>query len=361
MRSDISTIWSGPSGEAIFKRKFIKPDARHVLLYGYQAPDSDPVGPGLQADLASSELRWHPLRQEWSIYAAGRQNRTYKPVRADDPLAPTLPGGPETEIPFSAFEIAVFENRFPSLVRSDGWPGPATEATPTRQATGNCEVVVYTDAPDGSLATLSLSRRELLVRTWIDRYEDLFDAGCETVIPFENRGDEVGVTLHHPHGQIYGFDFTPPVQAAAAAAFADGFDLAGQLPGWKDDFEICRSGPVVAFAPPFARYPYETWIAPLHSRRGPWEFNDEEVTGLADLLGDVTRRLDKLFGRACPYMLSLHAAPKSAGSAFHFTVQVYPILRAPERLKYFASIEHAAGVFTVDVLPERAAAELRTA
>ena len=359
MTDEITKIWSNAAGQSVFRRKHTKSDGRHVLLYGNSVPDQALVAKGLEAAPTASELRWHPLRQEWSVYSAGRQSRTFKPGRADDPLAPTRQGGPETEIPFSTFEVAVFENRFPCLVRDADWKGAATTATQTRPATGNCEVVVYTDAPEGCLADLPLSRRELLVRTWIDRYRELFEAGCATVIPFENRGDEVGVTLHHPHGQIYGFDFIPPVQAAAVDAFNKGFDLAAGLRDWKEDYEICGAGGLAAFAPPFARYPYEVWIAPLERRRGPWEFSDEEVSGLADLLGEVTCRLDKFFNRPCPYMLSLQAAPKSAGASFHFTVQIYPILRAPNRLKYFATIEHATNVFTVDVLPEQTVIELR--
>ncbi len=346
----------------IYRRRHVKADGREVFLFAYSRPNQPAVSDELLSEPAMSQLRWHPFRQEWSIYAAGRQNRTYKPATAADPLAPSQPGGEPTEIPFSDFDIAVFENRFPSLIQTPAADLPAGLVGERRApANGRCEVVVYTPEATGSLASLSDARRQLLVRAWIDRYEALFALGCEFVLPFENRGDEVGVTLHHPHGQIYGFPFTPAIQQGTVRAFEEGYDLAGAIKDWRSTYEIAAAGGISAFAPPFARFPFEIWLAPQVRRRGPWEFSAEEVEGFASLLGEVTRRLDAHFARACPYMLSLHAAPVTAGDSFHFTAQFYPLLRARDKVKHMACVEQASGVFTVDVLPEQAAAELRKA
>ncbi len=359
MTLDIKELKTKQAETPVYRRRHQKKDGREVLLYGYARPDQRALDTELGAPEGTSELRWHPLRQEWSIYAAGRQNRTYKPASAENPLAPSKAGAQPTEIPFETFELAVFENRFPSLTQDAKPPQDGPAGVEKRPAKGRCEVVVYSPEESGSLASLSAERRELLIHAWIDRYAALFDMGVDTVLPFENRGEEVGVTLHHPHGQIYGFADTPPVQATAVRAFNEGYDLAAALREWRMGYEVASSETLLAFAPPFARFPFEIWLAPFQKRRGPWEFTKEELQSFAALLGDVTRRYDAYFKRPCPYMLSLHAAPKSAGASFHFTAQFYPLLRAADKLKYLAAVEQSTGMFTVDVMPEFAAAELR--
>lgn len=334
-----------PDGRALYRQRHLNADGREVLLYSYTDAPRAPVGAALERAKQSSALRWHPLRQEWAVYAGARQARTFKPASAFDPLAPMVPGGAATEIPFADFEIAVFENRFPAL-------------SATAQARGRCEVVAFGPEAEGGLASLAQDRRVLLVSAWIDRYAALFELGLEYVLPFENRGDEAGVTLHHPHGQIYGFSFVPSVQQKAADAFAGGYDLAAEMAGWREDYLIAEAGGIAAFAPPFARFPYETWLAPRTPRRGPWEFSGEEIDGFAYLLGEMTRRYDAHFGRPTPYMLSLHAAPRGSGP-FQFSAQFYPLLRDAARVKYLAAVEQATGVFTVDVAPEAAARTLR--
>ncbi|MCG8443240.1 MAG: hypothetical protein MI723_15670, partial [Caulobacterales bacterium] len=188
-------------GRPVYRRRHPKRDGREVLLYGYARPDSAPVSEGLDAAAGAAELRWHPLRQEWNVYAAARQNRTYKPPSSANPLSPTLPGGSDTEIPFAAFELAVFANRFPSFTRHAALAPDGPPLIKRAPAAGHCDVVVFSPEPEGSLATLGEDRRRLLVHAWIDRYQALFEQGFDYVLPFENRGEEVGVTLHHPHGQ----------------------------------------------------------------------------------------------------------------------------------------------------------------
>ena len=360
MTIEISKLVETVEGNDVYRRRHQKSDGRQVLLYGYEPPTQQAVSNELMSEPSHSELRWHPFRKEWAIYAAGRQNRTFKPTTANDPLAPSSENGAPTEIPFTDFELAVFDNRFPSLAPQETTTSATSIPNVIQSAgVGACEVVVYTPDSTGSLSTLTDARRQLLVHAWNDRYIDLFDAGCEFVLPFENRGDEVGVTLHHPHGQIYGFHFTPMIQQNAAAAFSGGFSLEHAINDWREDYEITSRGGISAFAPPFARFPYEVWLAPTVRRRGPWEFSIAEIEAFASLLGDITRRYDSFFGRACPYMLSLHAAPKTACSQFHFTAQFYPLLRSAQKVKYLASVEQATNVFTVDILPEETAKKLK--
>jgi len=346
-----------PWGEQAFRRDHSKADGRPLYLYGRQAHELPVLDETADEVAKGGELRWHPFRREWNVYAAHRQNRTFKPSAADDPLSPTKSGGPATEIPFEDFELAVFGNKFTSLHPE----APAPMVVPSVQserAFGACDVVVYTPETTGNLFTIGQDRRRLLLAAWVDRYQAHFDAGCQFVMPFESRGEEVGVTLHHPHGQIYAFGKTPQVHQMMAEAYADGFSLETSLPTWSD-YVVAEAGPVSAICPPFARFPYEAWIVPQRRVPGPWSFNEEEADGFAQLLGDMTRRYDQFFGRDTAYMLTLHASPVGFEDTFHFTAQFYPILRAPGRVKFLASVEQGSGVFTVDVMPEAAAQTLR--
>ena len=293
------------------------------------------------------------------MYAPHRQNRTFKPVKTDDPLAPGRQGSVPTEIPFEDFELAVFENKFTSL-HQEAPAAVSTTGVQTDRANGHCDVIVYGPESHGNLYTLGQEKRRLLVSAWIDRYQTLFSNGHKFVLPFENRGDEVGVTLHHPHGQIYAFPFIPDVQKRAAMAFSNGFDLGALMNDVRADLEVAEAGGVSAFCPPFARFPYEVWIAPRRRSPGPWAMTGEELDGFAHLLGDITRRYDEYFERPTAYMLSLHASPAGEEKKFHFTAQFYPLLRSKNRVKYLASVEQSTGVFTVDVMPDAAAKTLRS-
>ena len=353
MREEIT----GPDGRIVHKRHHAKADGRDLLLYGHAPHEGAPLPEEDGTVARGGALRFHPLRGEWNLYAAHRQNRTFKPAAAADPLAPQRPGGPATEIPFEGFELAVFENKFTSL-HPEAPPPDDLAGVATARAAGRCEVVVYTPAATGSLASVGQDRRALLLAAWCDRYAALRSEDVPFVYPFESRGDEVGVTLHHPHGQVYAFPFVPQVQARAAKAFSAGYDLRGALTA-HEDLVVAEAGGVAAWCPPYARFPLECWLVPRRRAPGPWAFTPEEAEGFARLLGEVTRRYDAYFGRATAYMLTLHAAPWGADDHWHFTAQFYPLLRAPGRVKYLASVEQGTGAFTVDVMPETAARLLK--
>ncbi len=359
--SDHQKLARAVGNAPVWRRDFRKADGRMLYLYGQEPHSLDPMPESADEIAQGGEVRFHPLRAEWNVYAAHRQNRTFKPSAADDPLAPTRAGGPETEIPFEDFELAIFDNKFAAFHSSASSASNLTGIA-SEPAKGACEVVVYATDATGSLHTIGQERRRILVSAILDRYEALFTAGCSYVLPFENRGDEVGVTLHHPHGQIYGFKHIPHVQQQAVDAFADGYDLAAEIRTAMPDYGLGESGGMASFVPRFARFPYEVWIAPTERRAGPWECTDEELDALAGMLGDVTRRYDALFEGPAATMMAFHAAPNPQAHiapGYHFTVQFYPLLRAPGRVKYLASVEQHTGTFTVDVMPESAASALR--
>lgn len=341
----------------MFKELYHKNDGRYLLLYSTRPRVYKFLTEGERASPVFSHLRWHPLRKEWVVYAPHRQERTFLPPAEHCPLCPTKREAYPTEIPVEDFEIAVFENRFPSLY-------PAVETAPrlcvpTLPGKGVCEVVVYTSAHEGSLATLSSEQRELLVRVWIDRYQELYAPDfIRFVMPFENRGEEVGVTIHHPHGQIYAYSFVPPIIATEAKAFEER-PVFMELFEHLDPYFVTKTPGFIAFVPPFARYPYEIWIAPERKVAGPWEFTETEVMNFAAILGKVVAGYDKLFARPFPYVMVFHAAPKGEEKRYHFHVEFYPPMRAPGKLKFLAGTELGAGVMVVDALPEVTALALR--
>ncbi|GHA84809.1 galactose-1-phosphate uridylyltransferase [Algimonas arctica] len=342
--------------EPIYRRDFQKRDGRWLQLYGLKPHDLPPLHEDDFAVAKGGELRYHPLRREWNVYAPHRQNRTFKPSAADDPLAPTRPNAAATEIPFADFELAVFENKFTNF-HHEAPPTQDVVGVPSATAKGQCDVVVYTPDAIGNLYSVGQARRKLLLAAWVDRYNYHFAHGADFVLPFESRGEPVGVTLHHPHGQIYAFPNVPNVQANMQQSFEAGYDLAHEVETWSE-YDVTRAGGIRAVCPPYARFPFEVWLVPETPVRGPWDFTPEQAEGFAHLLGDITRRYDAHFEGPTAYMLTLHAAPRSAKD-WQFTAQFYPLLRAPGRIKYLASVEQGTGMFTVDVMPESAASILK--
>lgn len=312
-------------------------------------PDRLPAPPAAGPAL---EQRFDELRGENVIFAAGRQGRVHLPDLASCPLCPARPDGGHGEIPVQSFEIAVFENRFPAFA-----PG---------EIGGACEVVVYTDAHEECFATLTPARAEDLMWVWRGRYAELgARAEVAYVMPFENRGVEVGVTLHHPHGQIYAFPFLPPVAAAEREADERRGGctpcalVAAEL---TDGRRVVHSGDAtVAFVPYAARWPYEVHVVMRGHRPSLLDCSAGELRDLATALQAVTRGYDALFDRPFPYMLCVHQAPTDGRGDGHLHVEFYPPLRSADRFKHLAGCEQGAGVFLNDTLPEHTAAELRDA
>ena len=299
-----------------------------------------------------SELRFDELRGEQVVYAIHRQDRTFLPSREHCPLDPTRPGGPHTEIPVPAFEIAVFDNRFPAFEAPLG---------------GAAEVVVYTDSHDGSFATLSPERAEALMWVWRHRYKELgAREDVEYVMIFENRGVEVGVTLHHPHGQIYGYPFVPPIaerERAADQRLGECATCALLRSELEDGRRVlCENESVVAHIPYAARWAFEARVTLRAHRASLLDCEPDELRLLAGTLQALVRGYDALFARQFPYVMVVHQAPTGAEPAGgHLHVDFYPPLRTAEKLKYLAGSEQGAGTFIADTVPEESAVALREA
>jgi len=315
-----------------------------------------------------SELRWHPLLGEWVATATQRQDRTFFPPDDYCPLCPTKPGKFPTEIPAAEYDMVVFENKFPSLRRNP--PAPAVEGTelePVEPARGECEVVVYTSDHHATLADASVTRIEHLVEVWRDRTRALESRDdIVHVFPFENKGAAIGVTLSHPHGQIYAYPFVPPVlrreivQANAHRAATGRCLFCDVRDREIDDGRriLARETGWVAYIPFFARYPYETHLVATRCVRSLTDLNRDEVRGLARLLKRVLVGFDALFDLSFPYIMAVHQAPKT-DDPYHVHVEFYPPMRTATKLKYLAGSEAGAGMYIDDTLAEEKAAELR--
>lgn len=349
-----------------------KPDGRRLTLYG-----REPIEPGLQAPspfaqplTASAHLRWHPLRGEWVTYAAFRQDRTFLPPPEYNPLAVTRDPAQATEVPAGRWDIAVFDNRFPSLGGQGAGPAPPELIVPTAPAEGQCEVVVFTQDPKSSLGALPLDHIDLLLQVWGDRTQRLGSReAIQYVLPFENRGAEVGVTLHHPHGQIYAYPVVPPVPArmrqVALAHHEDhgvGPLQALMAAEQRDGKRILYQGEhAVAFVPVCARYPYEVWVAPIAPVESFAALSPAQRADLARALKTVLLKYDGLWQRPLPYLMAWYQAPTDGRPhpEAHLHAQIYPPYRSRDRLKYLAGTEIAAGFFAMDALPEEKARELQ--
>jgi len=353
----------------VYERTLIKPDGRRLLLYAAHGPPTSGAAPAPgPRPAANPHLRWQPLRGEWVVYAGHREDRTFLPPPAYDPLAPTTPGSSPTEVPDGDWDVAVFDNRFPSLV-PDAHDAPAA-IVDTRPARGVCEVVVYTRDAAGALATLPLWHVELLLEVWADRSRDLGERDdVQLVFPFENRGVEVGATLRHPHGQIYAYPVVPPIVARELAQQRDHLARHGRgllealvEAELEDGRRMLYAGEhAVAFVPVCARYAYEVWVAPRRPVPDLPALGADVRADLARALKTVLLKYDGLWDRPMPYVMVFHQAPTDgeAHPEAHVHVELYPPYRSAGRLKYLAGSEIGAGVFTNDSVPEEKAAELR--
>ena len=319
-----------------------------------------------------SELRWEPIKREWIVTATHRMDRTFLPPPEYCPLCPTTPGGFPTEIPRDDFEIVVFENKFPSFKLPPAEPEvDSLPEHPVLPAKGVCEVVVYTSEHQGGLATLSRSQILNLVRVWRDRYEELGQKQeVEYVLIFENRGEEVGVTLHHPHGQIYAFPYVPPVparefQAARAHQEETGqclFCSVVETEAREQVRVIHANDSFVAFVPFAARYAFEVHLYAKRHCLSLAHLTNAEESDLAEMLQTIIRSFDYLFERPFPYIMVVHQEPVNNGAGLgHLHFEFYPPLRDQGKLKFLAGCEQGAGTFINDSLPEAKAQQLRDA
>jgi UDPglucose--hexose-1-phosphate uridylyltransferase len=352
------------------KRVFTKPDGRALTLYARTrlGPIDEAPSPSPVPHAPNAHLRWHPFRAEWVAYATHRQHRTFLPPDDYSPLAVTTDASNPTELPAGDWDVAVFDNLFPTFTH--GAHDPPHLFVPTAPALGACEVVVFTQDPAASLGALTLSHLELVIDVWADRYEVLgAHPDVAYVFPFENRGVEVGVTLHHPHGQLYAYPFVPPVPARALEQQRRHYEERGR--GLLEDLIVSETATgerviyggehAVAFMPVFARYPYEVWVAPLRGAPSCAALTPDERRDFARALKTVLMKYDALWQRPFPYILAMHQAPTDGvpHPEAHVHIELYPAFRMKGRLKYLAGSEIGAGVFTADTVPEEKVKEFQ--
>jgi UDPglucose--hexose-1-phosphate uridylyltransferase len=345
---------------AIWKSGTRLSDGREIFYYD-ETPDTGradvPDRRGLPyGTWQPPEIRWDPLAGENVVIAAQRQDRTFLPPADQCPLDPSRyssHGDHITEIPASSYDVVVFENRFPSL----------------RRPHGRCEVVCFTSVHEASFAQLTPRRVRTVMEAWIDRTVTLGAfPEVEQVYCFENRGEEIGVTLHHPHGQIYAFPFITPKtarmldQAKTYTSKGNLFDIIVEQELDSQKRVIGINDHWVAFVPQAARWPFEVRIFPLTRTRDLPALDDQQRDAFGPIYLDVLKRLDGLFGKPAPYIAAWHQAPSkdlAAREVFGAHLQVFSVRRAAGKLKYLAGAESGMGVWVNDIVPEEAARRLR--
>lgn len=328
------------------------------------------------------EERWHPLREEWVIIAAHRQNRPWSGetlVHAEDEIPEYVedcylcPGNPRVSgkenPPYDS--VFVFDNDHPCV----GENAPEDLAKPAgiyrnRTADGIARVVCYSPKHNLTLAELELNEVENLLKTWQKQYTNLAArAEVNHVLIFENKGEAVGVSNPHPHCQIYATNFVFKTIETEARASAKFFAETGKIlfqeiiSAEKEDGRriIAENETAIAFLPYFARYAYEVYVAPKKTHPSIASLSEKEIADFAEVLRETLIRFDNLWKMPFPYVMPLHNAPTDGGNyeAFHFHIEFHPPLRKPNLLKYLAGPEIGGGNFLSDTSPEEKAAELQ--
>jgi UDPglucose--hexose-1-phosphate uridylyltransferase len=345
-------------------------DGRDLLFFALPGHSPAPVAdrrPLQPRPAGQSELRFDRATGQWVIVAALRQDRTYKPPADQCPLCPG-PTGVTSEVPAPDYDVVVFENRFPSL----SGPGDLTlgpDLFASAPAYGRCEVICFASDHTGSFAQLPHEHARLVVEAWRHRTSELMGIrGVEQVFCFENRGEEIGVTLTHPHGQIYGYPYlTPRTEAMLAQARTHRTLHGGNL--FEDLLarEVADGGRIVArtklftaFVPFAARWPVEVHIYPNRFAHNLVELDERELDEFTRIYLDVLGRFDRMYSGPLPYISALHQyADSGAQAEGYFHVELMSIRRSATKLKYLAASESAMDAFIGDVTPESVAARLR--
>lgn len=328
------------------------------------------------------EERWHPLRQEWVIVAAHRQDRPWQGVTVPTELSSLpdyvpdcymCPGNLRASGARNPHyqETFVFDNDFPCV----GWNAPeALERPPgiyrNRPARGWARVVCYSPRHNLTLAELDVANIVTLLSVWKAQYLELGEhPEIAHVLIFENKGEVVGVSNPHPHCQIYATNFVFKYIEIEARASQQHLRETGRLlfqdilVAERQDGRriLCENDTAIAFVPYFARYAYEVFVAPKATHSSLASLSTQEMRDLADVLKRVLVKFDNLWQMPFPYVMVLHQAPTDGGdySSFHFHIEFHPPLRKPNLLKYLAGPEIGGGNFLSDTSPEEKAEELR--
>ena len=367
---------------SIQRRVTVLADGRELLYFddadtalgADRAVDARVLGsPELDARALTPTMRHDVLSGEWISMAPARQNRVHLPGDDRDPLAPATAANP-SEIP-SNYDVAVFENRSPSF-------GPALTSTSaptgekptaidlntlgfgqTELAIGRCEVISFSPDSRGSFGSQTVSRARTIVEALADRTAALSALdGIRQVFPFENRGEEIGVTLHHPHGQIYAYPYiTPRTQRLVASVekVPDLFEriLENEL---RSERVVIRGEHWSAFVPFAARWPIEVHMLPHRHIPDLAGTSNAERDELAVLYRRLLRGIDRIYETPTPYIAAWHQAPvREHRDDIRLMLQLTSPRRAAGKLKYLAGSEAAMGAWVSDVLPEASATLVR--
>jgi UDPglucose--hexose-1-phosphate uridylyltransferase len=310
-----------------------------------------------------TELRWNPTADEWVSTASHRQHRPQMPTD----WCPFCPGS--GRVP-DDYDVYIYPNDFPAY--SVPPPVPAIRGDGlyrVERSHGKCDVVLYHPDHTTSLPQLPIDHLVKLVRLWRRRFEELkATPGIRYVLIFENKGAVIGVTMPHPHGQIYAFPFIPPRLEKELNAARRHYRRHKRCvfcevlkKERRDDRRIIAENEAfTAFVPFYARWPYEVHIFSRRHLGTLEQFQPTEEQALAEILKWVTMKYDNLFHFSFPYMMLLHQAPTQGRHPyFHFHIEFYPPHRSKDKLKYLASVETGGGSFLNDSLAEEKAVELR--
>ncbi|MBD3757698.1 MAG: galactose-1-phosphate uridylyltransferase [Microbacterium sp.] len=373
-----------PLGAGVLKRSTRLADGRELIYF------DDPgttLGPDRAVDArtldprpATATMRQDVLTGDWVSVAAARQNRAFLPPAELDPLAPQTSTNP-SEVP-SVYDVAVFENRSPSFgpaLAEATDDAPAASDPPRglddlahldlgrrRTSVGRCEVVCFSPEHAGSFGTQSVTRARTVIEAWADRTAALSALpGIEQVFPFENRGEAIGVTLHHPHGQIYSYPYiTPRTTRLLESIDRTSPDLFARILAFEQAGPrvLLRGEHWTAFVPFAARWPIEVHLLPHRQVPDFAGLTDAERDELAPLYLRLLRGVDALYGDATPYIAAWHQAPVHRGrDTVRLNLQLTSPRRAADKLKFLAGSEAAMGAWIGDVPPETAAEKLRAA
>lgn len=314
-----------------------------------------------------AELRWHPLTKDWVMIASHRQNRPQMPKD----WCPFCPGSGKVPEQYDVFK---YDNDFPALSQNPPVPDDvATEIYKTKETYGKCEVILYSPEHTITLPELSTGHVKKVVDLWVERYNEIKkDENIKYIFIFENRGDVVGVTMPHPHGQIYGYSFVPKKLQLELESCKEYFEekkrclICDML---KDEVAfgqrvIFENDDFIVFLPFFSEYPYGMYIASKNHMQNLAQFTESQKYNLAKAVREATGTLDSLFGYQFPYMMCMHQDPVNSGdhsAYYHFHIEFFPPMRSAEKQKFNASSETGAWAHCNPTAPEEKAEELRQA
>lgn len=329
------------------------------------------------------EMRQCPLTGEWVPMATHRMNRTFLPPADANPLAPARPGAEyqDGEVPDTDYDVVVFENRFPSLLAV-----PGEDTTPhlvddeelfvARPAAGRCEVICFGPRLEENLVDMGPKRMRTVIEAWADRTRELSQLeGIQQVYCFENHGEEIGVTLHHPHGQIYAYPYLPErTRALLRRAQAHREKTGRQLHGDILEAELRAGTRILAegehwvlYVPVAAKWPIEAHLVPRRNVADFAELTDDEKAELSTMYLRLLSAGNYFFADAVgkinlPYIASWNQSVTGEGrDDLRLHLQYFSILRAPGKLKYLAGSESGMAAWISDTSPEKIAERFRTA